>query len=187
MATFTGIHNLKTRNISKVWTSPLEHAKKTAMIASNILDLSVNIEKGLSNLNTGLWEGKTVGEIQNSWPAEWKRMRHCKIGPNDLLVPGGEILKDFHDRVVSSFLKIVETTPYGKSIAVFGHNLSLGSILAFSVDAKPQNLFRFELYNCSISLIEFGQFGFKLISTNDISFLVNSSIEINSGALSGKP
>jgi broad specificity phosphatase PhoE len=62
--------------ITGVWTSPLERARRTAEIVSERLGTSLNVDARLEERDAGEWTGLTRVEIEAAWPgylAEYRR------------------------------------------------------------------------------------------------------------------
>jgi broad specificity phosphatase PhoE len=178
---------LAKHNIHSIYTSPLLHAKKTAERIAKITNLKIKEEKGLANIDTGAWEGLTKDEIYDTWPDEWQKIINGDFKAGENIVPGGEIIDVFFERVINSFNNVLSETKSSQNILVVAHNFSIAAILCSIVDASYKALVRFEQFNCALSCLDSNQNYTKIIYSNSISHLEDAKIVVNEGAISGKP
>lgn len=62
------IDELKTKNITKIVTSPLPRAKETAALIAEHLGISLEIDERLTEFNHGDWNGKTIDALYKDNP-----------------------------------------------------------------------------------------------------------------------
>ena len=99
----------------------------------------------------GEWEGLQEKDILARGDAE--RFARYKLSPGEHRPPGGESLESAFSRLKRVLGEIREKHPAGQ-IAVVGHGGSLRAMLADALDAPVTSMLRFQLGNCSLSILE---------------------------------
>ena len=138
------------RSIAHVYASPLERARRTALIALAGLDLPLTLVDDLRELSLGEWEGCTVEEIrtQPGDPyARWVR------DPVQCLPPGGEPLADVQARVLRAVAEIVSAHPDEETILIISHGGVISALLAHWLGLPLSSIWRIAVANCSLSEI----------------------------------
>ena len=111
---------IKRHKITKIYTSKLSRAIKTAEIITNHLDLPMKKLKTLNEISYGQWEGK----LREEYKEELKRLNI----PYHLYTPkNGEPNNRFKKRVISSFRKIVNKNQ-GETILIVAHGAVIQAI-----------------------------------------------------------
>ncbi|MFK7819568.1 MAG: histidine phosphatase family protein [Planctomycetaceae bacterium] len=91
------IRELRDDEIDLILTSPAEPSVSTANgISKGLGGLKVKENKGLANLNQGLWEGLPAEEVRRKYP---KLFRQWREAPSSVCAPEGETLDELHRRV----------------------------------------------------------------------------------------
>jgi broad specificity phosphatase PhoE len=88
---------LRDEKIDIVYSGPLHRAVRTAEAIAAPHGLAVNIVANLNDIDCGDWQGLTVAEVKEKYPAlyqDWLAM------PEQVRLPGGETLEDVRSRVV---------------------------------------------------------------------------------------
>jgi probable phosphoglycerate mutase len=83
--------------------------------------LEVSIHPGLRERAYGILEGKTWDEINRDYPEAARRLVHDPV----YVIPGGESLVQFRDRVTAALQEIVAAS-HGRAFAVVTHGGVLG-------------------------------------------------------------
>jgi broad specificity phosphatase PhoE len=101
--------------IDVVYTSPLSRARDTARPFAERLAAEVRVRDGLMEID--------YGDLQDVLKAErsLKLKRNHRVDP----MPGGESLRDVHDRVATVLAEIVPDLRAGRGVAVVAHYWSL--------------------------------------------------------------
>ncbi|WP_245974870.1 bifunctional RNase H/acid phosphatase [Corynebacterium alimapuense] len=136
--------------IDAIVTSPLTRARQTAEEAGRTLGLEVEVLEGLTELDFGMWEGKTfeqAHELDSQLHEEW-------IGNPTITPPGGEAPQALHKRVRTVRRELVERYP-GKTVLVVAHVMPIKSLVRQAIDSGPHVLSRMFLELASISVVEF--------------------------------
>lgn len=144
-------------NIDKVWSSDLCRAGETAGRIAFHHGLGVLEASGITEISHGEWEGKTAVEIEDAWPGmleEWHRT------PQDITMPGGENLEMVRQRAVSSLSSIISGG--GRNVVIVSHDALLKVLLCYWLDCPLSSFWRFQLGNCSITIVECTEAGVRI-------------------------
>jgi len=115
--------SLKKEKIDTIYSSDKKRAMSTARIIFG--DRPIEVKKGLREMELGGWEGltydmcmKKYGKVYQSWLND----------PFHTKIPGGESMKDFAKRVMTSVKKIASKNE-NKTVAIVTHGGPIGIIL----------------------------------------------------------
>ncbi len=108
---------MKGVNLSAVYSSPLLRARQTAEAIASHHNLEVQIERDLSEIDYGDWEGLKVADAMEKFP-ELERLR--REDPMKFVAPNGEPMKNFAERVIAAIQKITSKHP-SETICVVAH------------------------------------------------------------------
>ena len=134
-----------------VWSSDLSRAFDTAQAIASPLGIPVYTTPLLREMALGEWEGLQEKDILARGDAE--RFARYKLSPGEHRPPGGESLESAFSRLKRVLGEIREKHPAGQ-IAVVGHGGSLRAMFADALDAPVTSMLRFQLGNCSLSILE---------------------------------
>ena len=154
---------LRKDSVQKIYSSDRKRAIESARIIFK--GRRVNKISGLREINFGIFEGKSHQEI---------RERHADIydrwmsDPYNNLVPEGEGLMDFQDRVTRALDKIVRAN-LGKTTAVVCHGGTISIIL--SRISGSRDFWELIPGSASLNIIEYVNNKAKITLFNDISHL----------------
>ncbi len=135
-----------------VLTSPLARAKKTAALASSKCEYEEFAEiDALTEISHGDWEGRLSSEVAKKWP-ELLRLWHT--APETVTMPGegGESLQDVMRRAVPAVR--AAAGKYGGDVLLASHDAGIKVLRRPWLDARLSSFFRFQVPNCSITIIE---------------------------------
>jgi probable phosphoglycerate mutase len=107
--------------LDAIYSSDLGRARDTALHLAAEARLEVRFDAGLRERAYGVLEGKTWGELVASDAESVRRLREDP----EWVIPGGESLAQFHERVLSALERILAQT-HGSAIAVVTHGGVLG-------------------------------------------------------------
>ncbi|AFG38779.1 histidine phosphatase family protein [Spirochaeta africana] len=139
---------LADRGIEHVLTSPLLRARETADIIASAAGLPQPVDNGnLVELDTGLFTGMTIREIEREYPAEWSAFHRDSWEA----VPDAESIASLWGRAISVWNEIIETANQGpRHILAVTHGGLLQWIIKTSLGARPQWLPLMSTANCGI-------------------------------------
>ena len=112
---------LARERLDAIYSSDLGRARDTALHLAAEARLEVRLDAGLRERAYGVLEGKTWDEIVAGDAESVRRLREDP----DWVVPGGESLAQFHERVTSALERILGRA-HGSAIAVVTHGGVLG-------------------------------------------------------------
>ncbi len=139
--------------IETIYASDLKRAKKSADIASNVLDLPVHYTKRLREMSFGKAEGMTKNDIQAVFPYIYQAFNDVKNPDRyDICYPGGETIGEVQQRFMKLVNKLFEEgrervllVTHGMLIRIFTETclkktfrLENGSVLRVVFDEKSK-------------------------------------------------
>jgi broad specificity phosphatase PhoE len=140
----------------------------TAAIAAGELGLSAVVDDDLRETDFGEWEGLTLAEIQQRWPAlaaAWRR------DPGQA-PPGGESFTDTARRVNRACDRVLREHG-GKTVLVVGHITPMKILLCRALGVPLGTVYRLYLGSACINEIQWHDGGFATVHrVNDTSHLL---------------
>lgn len=153
--------------IDVVVCSPLRRAVETAAIAAGELGLSAVVDDDLRETDFGAWEGLTLAEIQQRWPAVAAAWR---CDPRQA-PPGGESFADTARRVNRACDRLLRDHG-GKRVLVVGHISPMKILLCRALGVPLGTVYRLYLGSACINEIQWHDRGFATVHrVNDTSHL----------------
>ena len=153
--------------IDAVVSSPLQRAIATAAIVAGKLGLTPVIDDDLRETDYGDWDGFTLAEIQQRWPAaaaSWRR--DPRQAP-----PGGESFADTARRVDRACDRLLSDYE-GKIVLVVSHITPIKILLCRALGVPLDTVYRLYLGSACISEIQWHGRGFAAVHrVNDTSHL----------------
>ncbi len=159
------------KNISSIYTSPLKRCLETANSIAQSHDICPEPLAGLSEINFGLWEGLTFGDIQKAYPDQ---LQEWFEKPDDFTFPEGESIYDFRKRVLLSLDNVF--TVQGNCLIV-AHGGSLKIIICHLCGWGMESLHSFELEPASLTILEHYENSTVVKVLNETCHLKNGSID----------
>lgn len=164
---------LSNHNFDAIISSPLKRALVTAQkIAAKSNHKEVIINDALLEINHGLWEGCYTDEIKTNWPqllTAWHEY------PETVTMPGcgGESLNNILKRSTHYVKTIAEK--FNGDVLLTSHDAIIKVWLCYWLNAPLSSFWRFQIPNCSISIIEILKSKKpRLILMGDIAHLGNT-------------
>lgn len=131
-----------------VYSSDLSRAADTAALISACRACPLIVDAGIKEINCGMLQGKTFPQVGELWPDVYSAL---KADPMDAPRPGGESYREFYNRTVSAFDRIVAANP-DSVVAVVTHGGVIRNILAHA-KGRPVDPGEPAFANCSISIV----------------------------------
>lgn len=154
---------LRREDAVMVYASTLQRASETAEIVGAELGLPVVTDERLIERGVGDIAGLTGTEIEAQFPdfiAEWRQSGRMAVPP------GGEAVASFNERVRVAFGKIVERHA-GEPVVVVSHGGVLAVYLGQLLGIETGRWAPFSFGNGSLSVVEFGARGARVIGINE--------------------
>jgi broad specificity phosphatase PhoE len=153
--------------IDAVVSSPLLRAVATAAIAAAELGLTAAIDDDLRETDFGDWDGFTLEEVQQRWPAAvaaWRR-------DPEQAPPGGESFADTSRRVDRACDRLLRDHG-GQTVLVVSHVTPIKIMLCRALGVPLGTLYRLYLGSACINEIQWFGDGFAAVRcVNDTSHL----------------
>ena len=153
--------------IDVVVSSPLQRAVDTAAIAAAELGLTTVFDDDLRETDFGDWDGLTLAEIQQRWPAAVALWRRNPEQPP----PGGESFADTAKRVNEACDRLLRDHS-GQTVLVVSHISPIKILLCRALGVPIGTIYRMYLGSACINKIQWhgGEFA-AVHSVNDTSHL----------------
>lgn len=145
---------LKDIKFKQIITSHLQRAFYTASeinkkSGSNVL----TTDDRIIEINHGEWEGLLSTEIDSKWPGmldKWHKF------PHEVKMPGkgGESLCDIAERVVPFVENLFNSFEDDDNVLIVSHDAIIKVLLCYVIGTPLSNFWKFQIPNCSISIIE---------------------------------
>ncbi len=155
-------------SLDDLLTSPLQRARRTAEAIGNVTGLSPVVVPGLSEIHFGEAEGLTYAQVLEQFPELKDDL--SDLEKLDFGFPGGETRETFYERVIATFLGIVERYE-GRTVAAVAHGGVIGMFYA-QLDPGPRNdMAKYAVANCSIGHLKIAPDHTRVELWNDTSHL----------------
>ena len=140
---------LKAEKISLIYASDLLRSKRTAQIIQKVLRVPLRYEKGLREINLGVWEGKTPDEVDRAYPQRYQKWRKT---PSRVRIPGAEPVRIFRRRVLATFKTLLSHVPEGNLLVVCHGGVICTLLANLLKGSEDRFLLRLRLDNTGLSL-----------------------------------
>ena len=148
----------------------MRRAAATAAIAATELGLTAVTDDDLRETDFGEWEGLTLAEIQQRWPAAAAAWQH---NPRQA-PPGGESFADTARRVYQACDRLLRDH-HGQTILVVSHITPIKILLCRALDVPLAALYRIYLGSACINEIQWHDHEFAAVRrVNDTSHLTHN-------------
>ena len=113
-----------------IFSSPLKRAIETAEAVNFYHDLPIQTDKGLMEINGGIFEGKKWDELPNLYPEAYDLWtnQHSKFTVED-----GESMESVFNRITLTVTKLAARNR-GKKIAIVSHGCAIRNFLCYAND-----------------------------------------------------
>jgi probable phosphoglycerate mutase len=136
-------------SVAAVFSSDLLRARETARILGARLGLEVRIDARLRERHLGVLEGRTMKEVELTDPALFRRWQEADP---DWLVPGGESLRQRHDRIVTALAHAADSH-VGQCVLLVTHGGGLDSAFRWAVDLPLTTPRRWAIPNAGLNVL----------------------------------
>jgi alpha-ribazole phosphatase len=169
--------------IGTLYASDLSRAIQTAEPAAMLLGLTVHVTPAFREAHYGEWEGLTVEEIQERYPAEYREWRRDSAGHRP---PAGESIEMLQARVMRQLEELLERHG-GETVGIVAHGGSVRAAICGLLNC-PIDIWRaLRTDNTGISRIHYTPLGPQLILFNDTGHLHDSEHSIARADSRGTP
>lgn len=156
---------LSSERLDLVQTSPRERAHGTADAIAARAGAPLEVVDALDEIDFGDWTGCDYAQLEHD-PAwrDWNERR------GDARCPRGESMAEAADRIHSHVERLARERP-GQRIALVSHADMLRGLVARTLGLPLGRLLGFEIEPASVSRIEAGSWGGRVLSLNGTTHL----------------
>ncbi|QNK39160.1 histidine phosphatase family protein [Caproicibacter fermentans] len=152
-----------------MYSSPLKRAFKTAQAINRYHNLPIQVDKRLSEIDVGVWEGRSWAEIEREdspMVAVWNEF------PGKFHAEGGESMREVYDRMWTAALEIAGANP-GKTVCVVSHGCAIRNLLCHALGWPVDRVGEIGWCdNTAVSVVDFDdELRAKVVKMNDASHI----------------
>jgi probable phosphoglycerate mutase len=140
---------LEGSGVVSVIASPMVRTRQTAEIIAARLGVALRVDDGWREVDFGAWEGLTLGEISEAFPAETAAWHESTANPP----PSGESLDAMSLRVAVARDRAVARFP-GQRVVVVTHSMPVRALIRGALGAPPLAMFRLQPAPGSLSQLD---------------------------------
>ena len=145
----TGRHLRSHRELTAVYSSPLQRCQRTAHFASRHQELEIQTVDGLAEMSIGEWEDMPFRELVDRHDFINRITADLSHAP-----PQGECLQQVSERVTASFHEIDAQHADDETVLVVSHGVALAVALATLLHSDPARWLDYQFHNCSLTEFE---------------------------------
>lgn len=153
--------SLASEILTEIHTSPRERARSTAEAVAQASGAPVRVVDALDEIDFGEWTGAGFAALDGQ-PA-WDTWNTCRSSAR---IPGGETMDEAADRIARHVNGLVAARTGGR-IALVTHCDMIRAFVARVLGLSLDNILRFEIGPASVSRLEAGPWGARLLSLNE--------------------
>jgi broad specificity phosphatase PhoE len=146
--------------IQRIYSSPLERARETALPLASKLSLEVQVAEAIGELRFGEWTGKNIRELDGD--RLWRKWNSCRSVTR---APGGDLMLETQCRFITFVEKLRAEFP-GDHIALFSHGDPIRAAVLYYLGMPLDFLHRIEISLASVTIIRVGDDGPQLVCLN---------------------
>ncbi len=136
---------LENKKLSKIYSSDLQRASKTAEIINNSQDIPLELIANFREHTLGKMDGM-------KWSPEWDEMELNEFEER-ILSKGGESFTHFEKRIWDTFVKITENHSIDENLLIITHGGCIRMIIMKIFQATEEIFSNLSIDNCSITKI----------------------------------
>ena len=148
--------------VRRVLSSPLGRARQTAEPIGRTTHVRVEAREEFTDMAFGIWEGRTLREIEECCPADLALWRKS---PEKLRLEGAETLEDVRERVGKGLADA--TCAAQETIVVVTHRVICKILVLFCLGISNEHFWGLKFDPGSITLLERTDNRYALIFSND--------------------
>lgn len=159
---------LKDFKIDKIYSSDLGRAYSTTLEIVRRTRLPIIRDPLLREIHLGDWEGRTPDEVDALYDKGYQKWLKK---PSSIVIPKGELLKNFRKRVTER-VRIIAQANRGKTVLIVTHGGVITALLADWLKADFDNLLiHLHIDNTSLSVVDETQKSVRVCGINDSSHI----------------
>ena len=164
---------LENEPIIAILSSPLQRAIATAEVIASHHQLPVQIDHGLKELKVGDLEGMSISKLTTTFS---QFLLHRRQDREHIKLPNGESLVELQGRAWEVIERLVEkhrTSPehnQDTAVVIVSHYFVTLAIILKALGLPLDYLIRFKVDLGGVSVLEFRDYGARLVTFNDTSY-----------------
>jgi broad specificity phosphatase PhoE len=158
---------LRSMSFSALYSSDLGRALHTAEIVARATGASIEVDAGLRERHTGIFQGLTKAQMEAQYPGEYSAYRS---DPYAYQVPGGESGQQRTERSVR-LMNVLADRHADETIVIITHGGFLMGFFEHVLGLAPGNSWRFKRQNGAFNLFDRDGSVWSLETWNDTSHL----------------
>lgn len=153
--------------INGIVSSPLDRAVQTAQPIAAVRNLTIEIDEGITEIDSGSWMGKSFEELNGL--AEWKQYNQYRA---TCRAPGGESIMQVQARAWQAIERMIKCFPSSteSTIAVVSHGDVVRGLLLLLLGMPIDYIHRIEIAPASLSEILLGPQGPVVSKMNEFFY-----------------
>ncbi len=158
---------LKNENITAIVSSPLKRAIGTAEAIASYHQLTVEVDNRLKEMGVGELEGLSLSNLKTTFTQflmQWWQ------GGGVERLPKGESLVEMQQRSWQAIARLLEEHK-NEAVVVVSHYFVILAIIFKALDLPLEYFTKFKVDPGGVSILEFGDYGPRLVALNDTSYL----------------
>jgi probable phosphoglycerate mutase len=153
--------------IDAIYSSDLQRARMTAEIVGQTLSIPVVLDEGVRERHFGVLQGLVFSTMEEHQP---EAARIWKSRDPDAILPEGESLRRFHERVTQA-IDAIAARHLGQRVMVVSHGGAMDIIWRHAKQASIQAPREAELLNASINRIRVFPARWEIIEWGNVTHL----------------
>jgi len=154
-------------DIQRIYSSPLQRAIETARIIGAKFGIEPCTDRGLIDMDFGVWEGLPLETVQKDYPDLYKVWLR---EPQNLQLPDGESLEAVRQRL-NRFLDGIMSGPHDHDIAIVSHRVILKVLICIMLTLDNSFFWRIKQDLGAVSVFDCAQGTLNLVLLNDVCHL----------------
>jgi len=147
--------------IQAIFSSPMERTRETAEPLARNLGLEIGIMEDITEIDFGEWAGRSFEDLEND--PEWRHFNTFRSGTR---IPGGELMVEVQNRMVTSIEKLRKEFP-DKVIALFSHGDPIKTVIGHYAGIPLDFALRLHISLASVSVVAVHDYGPRIFCINN--------------------
>lgn len=136
--------------VEAIYSSPLKRTMATAQIIANRLGLPVVPLEGIIDMNFGVWQGLSIGEVKQNYPKLFELWHN---NPHRLEIPQGESLEEVRKRAVAT-IDDIAARHENEMVTLVTHRVVCKMLLCHLLGLDNSHFWQIEQDTTAINLFE---------------------------------
>lgn len=154
---------LESKDITKIYTSPLKRAFKTAEIINEYIKVPIIKVENLMEMNFGVWQGLTFEDVKK---VHTESFSYWNENMFETIIPNGESYEIVSKRAFKTIEEIAKSND--KNVLVISHGSLIRTIFCKILNISINDLDNLNIDNCGISVLEYKDGCFFVETINDL-------------------